>query len=83
MNAFLSPPTALPAPTRTLELLYLYHFLLITSHELGQNFGLDLCVYYSCMIIGVASLEEDARGTPYLYPVCEGTVGAARIESKG
>ncbi|KAH7304423.1 hypothetical protein B0I35DRAFT_363364 [Stachybotrys elegans] len=40
------------------------------SHELGHCFGLDHCVYYACVMQGVATISEDARQPPYLCAVC-------------
>ncbi|KAF7967797.1 hypothetical protein HWV62_32983 [Athelia sp. TMB] len=83
VSALLSPPSPAPTPTHTLELLYLSRFALTASHELGHTFGLDHCVYYSCIMNGIASLAEDARAAPYLCAVCSVKVGTAGLEWEG
>ena len=46
-----------------------YAFQLL-SHELGHTFGLNHCVYFSCVMQGFNSLEEAQRRIPDLCPVC-------------
>jgi len=50
--------------------LWLARVCKTASHELGHCFALDHCVYYSCIMQGTASLEEDDRQPPYLCPIC-------------
>ncbi|KAF7973460.1 hypothetical protein HWV62_15048 [Athelia sp. TMB] len=83
VSALLTPPSPAPTLTRNLELLYLSRFALTASHELGHTFGLDHCVYYSCIMNGIASLAEDARAAPYLCAVCSVKVGTVGLESEG
>ena len=40
------------------------------THELGHTFGLNHCVYFSCLMQGFNSLEEAQKRIPDLCPVC-------------
>jgi archaemetzincin len=41
-----------------------------TIHELGHCFGLEHCVYFSCVMQGSASSAEARRQPPYFCPIC-------------
>ncbi|KAF7191805.1 Archaemetzincin-2 [Pseudocercospora fuligena] len=61
-----SPPIITPLG---LSNLWLSRVCKTASHELGHCFGMDHCVFYSCIMQGTAGLEEDSRQPPYLCPV--------------
>lgn len=69
-------PGAMPAAVRAASRcagttgLWLSRVCKTASHELGHCFAMDHCVYYSCVMQGTASLEEDDRQPPFLCPVC-------------
>ena len=71
-------PGAIPAAVRAASEargatdggLWLGRVCKTASHELGHCFALDHCVYYSCIMQGTASMEEDDRQPPFLCPVC-------------
>jgi archaemetzincin len=52
------------------ERLILSRTLKVLSHEVGHMFGLQHCVYFSCLMNGANNLEE-ADATPlHVCPVC-------------
>lgn len=53
------------------------------SHELGHCFGLDHCVYYTCVMQGTAGMAEDVRQPPYLCPVCLSKVSRGLFNDAG
>ncbi|KAL2352879.1 hypothetical protein BJ546DRAFT_1097454 [Cryomyces antarcticus] len=70
--------TALPLPdpsssssssSTALSNLWLARLCRTASHELGQCFGIEHCVYYASCMQGNATLAEDARQPRYLCPV--------------
>ena len=48
----------------------LRHAYQLVTHELGHTFGLNHCVYFSCLMQGFNSLEEAQKRIPDLCPVC-------------
>ena len=52
------------------------------SHELGHCFGMDHCVYYSCVMQATAGIAEDVRQPPFLCPVCLKKLAKAALECR-
>ncbi|KAH8749842.1 hypothetical protein F5882DRAFT_369766 [Hyaloscypha sp. PMI_1271] len=70
VTAQLSLPSLEMSPSaEALAGLWLGRVCRTASHELGHCFGMDHCIYYACSMQGTASIIEDARQPPYLYPV--------------
>ena len=40
------------------------------THEIGHTFGLEHCIYYTCLMNGCNNMEETKKQTLYECPVC-------------
>lgn len=50
--------------------LVFYRSCKVMVHELGHQFGMDHCTYYSCLMNGANNLEESDRDQLQLCPIC-------------
>jgi archaemetzincin len=42
----------------------------VMVHEIGHMFGLQHCIYYSCIMNGTNHFEENDKRPPFMCPVC-------------
>jgi len=57
-------------PPKDLDDIILYRACKVMSHELGHQFGIKHCVFYSCAMNGSNHLEEASSRPIYECPVC-------------
>jgi len=53
-----------------LENYLLYRSCNTLIHEIGHTFGLYHCIFYSCVMNGINTLEEQAKSPLIECPVC-------------